>query len=165
MCCHIWNKEKHSIGIGIWKKNQEDQAICATFSSVILSLNSKVPTSLCFSNFRTELLGSRSFWRYCAFALIAIAKWKLESSIAKKTRKGAEDNSRSQKSLGPLKKSLEISKKVIVPQKKKIMSRSFFNSGTLIVITFHQNNSEIQLFDIAFFSITVYWLVPKTSAR
>ena len=39
------------------------------------------------------------------------------------------------------------------------MSRSFFNSGTLIVITFHQNNSEIQLFDIAFFSITVHMYI------
>jgi hypothetical protein len=40
---------------------------------------------------------------------------------------------KSQKSLGPLKMSLEMAHKVIVPQ-KKIMSRSFLNSGTLIVI-------------------------------
>ncbi len=40
---------------------------------------------------------------------------------------------RGQKSLGPLKMSLEMAHKVIVPQ-KKIMSRSFLNSGTLIVI-------------------------------
>ncbi len=40
-----------------------------------------------------------------------------------------------QKSLGPLKMSLEMAHKVIVPQ-KKIMSRSFLNSGTLIVIRF-----------------------------
>jgi hypothetical protein len=39
---------------------------------------------------------------------------------------------RGQKSLGPLKMSLEMTHKVIVPQ-KKIMSRSFLNSGTLIV--------------------------------
>jgi hypothetical protein len=44
-----------------------------------------------------------------------------------------EDNLRGQKSLGPLKMSLEMAHKVIVPQ-KKIMSRSFLNSGTLIVI-------------------------------
>jgi hypothetical protein len=37
------------------------------------------------------------------------------------------------KSLGPLKMSLELAHKVIVPQ-QKIMSRSFLNSGTLIVI-------------------------------
>ncbi len=43
------------------------------------------------------------------------------------------DNLRGQKSLGPLKMSLEMAHKVIVPQ-KKIMSRSFLNSGTLIVI-------------------------------
>jgi hypothetical protein len=30
--------------------------------------------------------------------------------------------------------SLEMAQKVIVPQKKKIMSRSFLNSGTLTVI-------------------------------
>ncbi len=46
----------------------------------------------------------------------------------------ARDNLRGQKSLGPLKISLEMAYKVIVPQ-KKIMSRSFLNSGTLIVIT------------------------------
>ena len=40
---------------------------------------------------------------------------------------------RGQKSLGPLKMSLEMAHKVIVPQ-KKIISRSFLNSGTLIVI-------------------------------
>jgi hypothetical protein len=40
--------------------------------------------------------------------------------------------SRARKSLGPLKMSLEMAHKVIVPQ-KKIMSRSFLNSGTLIV--------------------------------
>jgi hypothetical protein len=44
-----------------------------------------------------------------------------------------KDNLRGQKSLGPLKMSLEMAQKVIVPQ-KKIMSRSFLNSGTLIVI-------------------------------
>jgi hypothetical protein len=44
----------------------------------------------------------------------------------------ARDNLRGQKSLGPLKMSLETAQKVIVPQ-KKIMSRSFLNSGTLIV--------------------------------
>jgi hypothetical protein len=41
-------------------------------------------------------------------------------------------NLRGQKSLGPLKMSLKMAHKVIVPQ-KKIMSRSFLNSGTLIV--------------------------------
>ncbi len=46
----------------------------------------------------------------------------------------ARDNLRGQKSLGPLKMSLEMAHKVIVPQ-KKIISRSFLNSGTLIVIT------------------------------
>jgi hypothetical protein len=45
----------------------------------------------------------------------------------------ARDNLRGQKSLGPLTMSLEMAQKVIVPQ-KKIMSRSFLNSGTLIVI-------------------------------
>jgi hypothetical protein len=45
----------------------------------------------------------------------------------------ARDNLRGQKSLGPLKMSLEMAHKVIVPQ-KKIMSSSFLNSGTLIVI-------------------------------
>jgi hypothetical protein len=44
-----------------------------------------------------------------------------------------------QKSLGPLKMSLEMAHKVIVPQKNyKIMSRSFLNSGTLIVILYLQ---------------------------
>jgi hypothetical protein len=47
----------------------------------------------------------------------------------------ARDNLRGQKSLGPLKMSLELAHKVIVPQ-KKCMSRSFLNSGTLIVNTF-----------------------------
>jgi hypothetical protein len=47
----------------------------------------------------------------------------------------ARDNLRGQKSLGPLKMSLEMAQKVIVPQ-KKIMSRSFLNSGTLIVILY-----------------------------
>ena len=83
-CVVMFGIKKNILLVLAFGKNQEDQAICATFSSVILSLHSKVPTSLCFSNFRTELLGSRSFWRYCAFALIAIAKWKRESAIAKK---------------------------------------------------------------------------------
>ena len=55
----------------------------------------------------------------------------------------ARDNLRGQKSLGPLKKSLEMAHKVIVPQ-KKIMSRSFLNSGTLIVnvgCCLHLNNA------------------------
>ncbi len=43
-------------------------------------------------------------------------------------------NLKGQKSLGSLKVSLEMAHKVIVPQ-KKIISRSFLNSGTLIVIT------------------------------
>ena len=43
-----------------------------------------------------------------------------------------QDNLRGQKSLGSPKKSLEMAKKVIAPH-KKIMSRSFLNSGTLIV--------------------------------
>ena len=46
--------------------------------------------------------------------------------------KYGEKNLRGQKSLGPLKMSLEMAQKVIVPQ-KKIMSRKFLNSGTLIV--------------------------------
>jgi hypothetical protein len=50
--------------------------------------------------------------------------------------KCARDNLRGQKSLGPLKMSLEMAHKVIVPQKK--MSRSFLNSGTLIVILYLQ---------------------------
>ncbi len=49
----------------------------------------------------------------------------------------ARDNLRGQKSLGPLKMSLEMAHKVIVPQ-KKIMSRSFLNIGTLIVIYIEQ---------------------------
>jgi hypothetical protein len=48
----------------------------------------------------------------------------------------ALNNLRGQKSLGPLKMSLETAQKVIVPQ-KKIMSRSFLNSGTLIVNSCH----------------------------
>jgi hypothetical protein len=44
-----------------------------------------------------------------------------------------------QKSLGPLKMSLEMAHKVIAPQ-KKFMSRSFLNSGTLIVIIHFKNN-------------------------
>jgi hypothetical protein len=40
-------------------------------------------------------------------------------------------------SLGPLKMSLEMAHKVIVPQ-KKIMSLSFLNSGTLIVNSYGQ---------------------------
>ncbi len=44
---------------------------------------------------------------------------------------------RGQKSLGPLKMSLEMAHKVIVPQ-KKIISRSFLNSGTLIVIMYRR---------------------------
>ena len=47
----------------------------------------------------------------------------------------AQDILRGQNSLGPLKMSLEMAHKVIVPQ-KKIMSRGFFNSGTLIVIAY-----------------------------
>jgi hypothetical protein len=43
------------------------------------------------------------------------------------------DNLRGQKSLGPLKMSLEMAHKVIAPQ-KKIMSRSFLNRATLKVI-------------------------------
>ncbi len=43
-------------------------------------------------------------------------------------------NLKGQKSLGSLKVSLEMAHKVMVPQ-KKIISRSFLNSGTLIVIT------------------------------
>ncbi len=46
----------------------------------------------------------------------------------------ARDNLRDQKSLGPLKMSLEMAHKVILPP-TKIISRSFLNSGTLIVIT------------------------------
>ncbi len=45
----------------------------------------------------------------------------------------ARDNLRGQKSLGPLKMSLEMAHKVIVPQ-KKIMSQSFLNSGTLVIL-------------------------------
>ena len=46
---------------------------------------------------------------------------------------GTRDNLRGQKSLGPLKMSLEMAYKVILPP-KKIISRSFLNSRTLIVI-------------------------------
>ena len=49
----------------------------------------------------------------------------------------ARDNLRGQKSLGPLKMSLEMAHKVIVPPKKNI-SRSFLNSGTLIVIMYRR---------------------------
>ncbi len=45
----------------------------------------------------------------------------------------ARDNLRGQKSLGPLKMFIEIAHKVIVPQ-KKIMSQSFLNSGTLVIL-------------------------------
>jgi hypothetical protein len=43
------------------------------------------------------------------------------------------DSLRGQKSLCPLKMSLEMAHKVIVPQ-KKIMSQSFLNSGTLVIL-------------------------------
>ena len=46
----------------------------------------------------------------------------------------ARDNLRGQKSLGPLKMSLEMAQKVIVPPQKKIMSQSFLNSGTLVIL-------------------------------
>ncbi len=46
---------------------------------------------------------------------------------------GAKTFLRGQKSLGPLKMSLEMAHKVIVPQ-KKIMSQSFLNSGTLVIL-------------------------------
>ena len=55
----------------------------------------------------------------------------------------ARDNLRGQKSLGPLKMSLETAQKVIVPQKKKIMSRIFLNSGTLIVKFFPPKESFV----------------------
>ncbi len=48
-------------------------------------------------------------------------------------RNCARDNLRGQKSLGPLKMSLEMAQKVIVPQ-KKIRSQSFLNSGTLVIL-------------------------------
>ncbi len=47
------------------------------------------------------------------------------------TPKLSQAHLRGQKSLGPLKMSLEMAHTVIVPQ--KIRSRSFLNSGTLIV--------------------------------
>ncbi len=47
--------------------------------------------------------------------------------------KKLRDNLRGQKSLGPLKMSHEMAHKVIVPQ-KKIMSQSFLNSGTLVIL-------------------------------
>jgi hypothetical protein len=56
------------------------------------------------------------------------------------------DNLRGQKSLGPLKMSLEMAHKVILPP-KKIISRSFLNSGTLIVI--------ILLTDLSFSVISI----------
>ncbi len=58
--------------------------------------------------------------------------------LFKKTR----DNLRGQKSLGPLKMSLETAQKVIVPH-KKIMSSIFLNSGTLIVIML-----QVQIFPV-----------------
>jgi hypothetical protein len=51
-------------------------------------------------------------------------------------------NLRGQKSLGPLKMSLEMAHKVIVPP-KKIISRSFLNSGTLIVKLFPAKESLV----------------------
>ena len=63
------------------------------------------------------------------------------------------------KSLGPLKKSLEKAKKVIV-QQKKIMFRSFLNSGTLIVKITYKNN--IWLFKIrldTLFCLNLHWRV------
>jgi hypothetical protein len=51
------------------------------------------------------------------------------------------------KSLDPLKMSLEMAHKVIVPQ-KKIMSRSFLNSGTLIVIIQEMGLSRDQVLNI-----------------
>ncbi len=42
-------------------------------------------------------------------------------------------NLRGQKGLGPLKMSLEMAHKVIVPQ-KKIRSQSFLSSGTLVIL-------------------------------
>ena len=31
LCCHVWNKEKHSIGIGIWKKTRRSSYLCNIF--------------------------------------------------------------------------------------------------------------------------------------
>jgi hypothetical protein len=61
----------------------------------------------------------------------------------------ARDNLRGQKSLGPLKMSLEMAHKVIVPR-KKIMSRSFLNSGTLIVIN---QGFRIKILDLQYFNV------------
>jgi hypothetical protein len=59
--------------------------------------------------------------------------------------KRARDNLRGQKSLGPLKMSLEMAHKVIVPPKKNYIPQFLLNSGTLIVIT-------VQLLGIKVFS-------------
>ena len=52
--------------------------------------------------------------------------------------------------LGPLKMSLEMAHKVILPP-KKIISRSFLNSGTLIVISTYLAIVWLSVF-ISFFS-------------
>ncbi len=64
----------------------------------------------------------------------------------------ARDNLRGQKSLGPLKMSLEMAQKVIVPQ-KKIMSQSFLNSGTLIVIYFLEKIGLAMFEVVSFFTL------------
>ncbi len=46
----------------------------------------------------------------------------------------ARDNLRGQKSLGPLKMSLEMAHKVILPPKKNYIHKSFVNSGTLVFL-------------------------------
>jgi hypothetical protein len=69
---------------------------------------------------------------------VLLSKCQILNCIVRESNPGtpcARDNLRGQKSLGPLKMSLEMAHKVIVPQ-KKIMSRSFLNSGTLIVILY-----------------------------
>jgi hypothetical protein len=66
-------------------------------------------------------------------SVMYILSGKKITAVYPMSRRCARDNLRGQKSLGPLKMSLEMAHKVILPP-KKIISRSFLNSGTLIVI-------------------------------
>ena len=74
-------------------------------------------------------------------------------------------NLRGQKSLCPLKKSIEMAQKVIVPQ-KNITSHIFLNSGTLIVkkCSWCHQASNYPLFHVVkYFQILSTWFVQKSS--
>jgi hypothetical protein len=70
------------------------------------------------------------FWLVREFINNPLGTITINVPLFKKLR---GDNLRGQKSLGPLKMSLEMAHKVIVPQ-KKIRSQSFLNSVTLVIL-------------------------------